>query len=190
MAGSQGSPSSFDAFDRFAADQRVQEAARARARRSSLEVQADEEATLRGVLLDLGERAAEVHLELDAGRALTGVVVHVGMDHLEVHARDGRTVFVALAAVHAVLPLDAGDAVRGTRTLSPGSADTLHHVLHDLAGERSPVLVRLRSGATVEGELRSVGQDVATLLVDGQPRRRGHVSLGAVAEVWCSVAGS
>ncbi|OWY58644.1 hypothetical protein B7486_78855, partial [cyanobacterium TDX16] len=64
------------------------------------------------------------------------------------------------------------------------SARTLQHALHDLSAERPPVLVRLRSGATVEGELHSMGRDVATLVVDGRPRRRGHVSLAAVAEVW------
>jgi hypothetical protein len=193
VAGSRGSAETsttggtggFDAVDRFAAEARVQEAARARARRSSLGSQAEEEASLRGVLVDLGERAATVCLELAAGRTVVGVVEQVAEDHLQVRATDGRAVLVVLDVVQLVLPQGAGDAVTGAREVRSGS--TLRHVLHDLAGGRAPVRVHLRSGATVDGELRSVGVDVLALEAAGDGRRRAHVPLGAVAEVWSGV---
>ena len=181
MAGSLGSPESFDALDRVVADERVHEAARARARRASLEVQAGEEATFRGVLVDLGERGAPLRFELDANRSTSGTVAQVGLDHVQVRTSDGRLVLVALDAMHAVLPVETRDAVVGDRATV--SEHTLRHALDLRCGDRPWLLVRLRSGGTVEGELCAVGRDVVTLLV-GPTGRRGHIRLAAVAEVW------
>jgi hypothetical protein len=183
--GSAGADGSFGAVDRFAAEARVEEAARARARRGSLGAQAEEEAGLRGVLVDLGERGATVCLELAAGRSVVGVVEQVAQDHVRVRAADGRAALLPLDVVQVVLPQEAADVVTGDRTI--GSGAELRHVLHDLAGERTPVRVHLRGGTTVDGELRSVGADVLTLLVAADGRRRAHVPLGALAEVWPGV---
>jgi hypothetical protein len=171
----------FGDVERFAAEARVDEAARTRARRASLVGQAEEEATLRGVLVDLGERAAVVRLELDAGRSVVGEVQRVGLDHVMVRTRDVE-VLVALSAVGAVLPEAAEHAVTGARAVHDDT--NLRTALELLAADRPTVLLRLRSGATVQGELRAVGLDIVALVLDGTPRRRGAVSLGALAEVW------
>ena len=181
MAGSFGSSGSLDSLDRLAAQLRVDDAARSRARRASLAGQAAEEATLRGVLVDLGERGTAVRLELVDGRATVGRVRHVGADLVTVHGAEGRESLVALAATACVVPQVGDDRVTGDRAVT--SDLTMVEALGWLAGDRPRIQVRTRGGTTTGGELRSAGQDVAALLLDGRPRRLVHVAVATVVEV-------
>jgi len=163
------------------AELRVDDAARSRSRRSSLAGQALEEATLRGVLVDLGERGAALRLELVDGRGLVGQVHHLGADVATVHGADGQERLVALAAVVSATPQSDEHVVTGDRVVV--SDLTLAEALGWLAGDRPRVHLHAAGGSIVAGELRSVGVDVATVLLEGRPRRPAYVALRSVTDV-------
>ena len=185
MAGPLGSRGSWDgSTERLAAEAaelRVEEGARARARRASLSGQAAEEASLRGVLVDLGERGATVRLELASGRSLVGRVRRIGADVAVVDLEGRDEVLVHLAAVAALVPHDGGDEVRGDRLVD--AELTFAEALGWLVADRPSVQVHLRGGAALTGELVSVGADVAVVRLEGDRRRPAYVAVAAVAEV-------
>lgn len=175
VLGSEGALSR--ALERWAADAAVDEAARQRARQRWLRVQAEEEATAAGVLLDLAERSTTVSLDIGAQR-LRGRVVGLGDDFVAVHTETDQEVLV---------PTDAVEVIRG----EPGAPDvvgdraalldvTLASVLVPLAAERPEVAIRTRSGTVVRGELRSAGTDVARLRVPGEPPTAAWVPVVAI----------
>jgi hypothetical protein len=60
----------------------------------------------------------------------------------------------------------------------------LAEMLSVLAAERPRVLVvTLASDEGVAGELRSVGRDVVTIRLDGDPQASAYVAVDAIAEV-------
>jgi hypothetical protein len=59
----------------------------------------------------------------------------------------------------------------------------LSDALSYLVGERPRVLVRLRSGERVAGELRTLGRDVASIELDGSARAVAYVPVAAIVEI-------
>jgi hypothetical protein len=173
-----------DAFgsrlERWAADARVADAAGQRSRERWLREVAAQEATLAGVLLDLGERRTTVALDTAAGRSHRGIVVCVGADFVALQLSSGAEVLVALSAIAAVRLVAGEDLATGDRADATGL--TLVEVLSTMAAERTRVLLVTR-GEPVSGELRSAGLDVVTVRTDADPSAFAYVPLGGVLEV-------
>ena len=177
---------------RWAADARASEAARARTRERWLRRQASEEATLPGVALDLAERGDPVVLTTTSGRAHRGRLVAVARDVWVLRSDATGVTFVATDAI-ASLRAQPGSGSRpapeaaGARP-APLVA-TMAEMLADLAAEHPRVMVVIRGvPEAMVGQLRSVGADVATLRVTGEPPTTVYVRLGSLSEL--SVLGS
>lgn len=166
------------ALQRWAAEATVDEAARARTRRRWLEVQAEEEASFVGALIDLAERGRPVTVDA-GGQRWRGVVVGIGTDFLALRGDHGQHVLVRTSDVAAVRAEPGGVEVRGDRApmLEVGFAG----VLGPVAAERPDVLVRSRDGVSTRGALRSAGRDVLRLRVDGEPPTPVWVPVSSVA---------
>lgn len=164
-------------LERWAADAMVDEAARQRTRQRWLRVQAEEEASVLGTLVDLAERARPVVLDIGQQR-IRGAVVGIGADFLAVRSDRGQDVLVRTAAVEVVRAEPGERAVVGDRAVLVEVA--LAAVVGPLAAERPDVLVRTRSGQVVRGELRSAGTDVVRLRADGDPPAPVWVPLEAI----------
>jgi hypothetical protein len=184
-------------LERWAADARVEVAARRRARERWLRQQAEEEATFAGVLIDLGEHGVEVALHTRTGRAHRGRVGVVGADFVGLlpsspglggshGAPVGDEVLVSLDSVTSVRMQAGARLVTGDRVLT--SRLSLAEVITGLAAERERVvLVLAEAGEPVAGVLHSVGQDMVVVrLADGMPGARpptAYVALAAIVEV-------
>jgi hypothetical protein len=88
-------------IDRWVAEGRVDEAARRRARERWLRHQAEEDATVAGVLADVAERGAPVTVHARGGRRHRGEVRALGRDFVAIRSATADVV-VALAAVTSV----------------------------------------------------------------------------------------
>ena len=164
------------------ADARVEESADARSRERWLRAAADADATLAGVLLDLGERDANVAIATVEGRRVLGTVEVVGADFLAVRTDAGHEVLLAIGAVASVRTAPSLDPAIGDRATTPDLR--LGDVLSELAAERARVRLVVRDGAdVVAGELRSVGQDVLCVRVESATGGTAYVPLAAVVEV-------
>lgn len=168
------------ALERWAADAAVDEAARQRARQRWLQVQAEEEASLAGTLLDLAEHGRPVGLDVGEYR-LRGRIVGLGADFVAVRSERGQDLLVRMAAVEVVRGDPGEHPVTGDRTTVVDAG--LTGVLAALAADRLSVLVRTASGTVVRGELRSAGLDVVRLRVAGDPPAPAWVPTDAVAVV-------
>lgn len=184
-------------LSRWTAESQALEAAGRRAKEAWLLRQAQEEATWAAMLVDLAERSAAVVLHTCLGRTHQGRLVACGDDFLVLvpTARGpalDRAVFVASAAVAALRPRTVGRQARSPGAVreqpQPAShAATLVQVLTAMAEDRPRVMVRAGPGPGLVGELRSVGMDVATLRLDGEPASV-YLRLPSLIEV--SVLGS
>jgi hypothetical protein len=164
-------------LERWAADAMVDEAARARTRQRWLRIQAEEESSTLGALLDLAERRRPVALDVGNHR-VRGALVGIGADFLALRSDLGQHVLVRTDAVD-VIRAEPGDrGVVGDRAVLVEV--TLAAVVGPVAADRPEVLVRTRSGQVVRGELRSAGTDVVRLRVDGDPPAPVWVPLAAV----------
>jgi hypothetical protein len=186
---------------RWAADARASDAARTRARERWLRRQAAEEATLSGVALDLAERGDTIVLKTTSGRAHRGQLVAVARDVwvLRSSASGGTAepgmagaIFIAIDSIASLRARpDSGGrpapVASGARPV-PLTA-SMAEMLTDLAVEhpRVRVVVEGEPEAMV-GQLCSVGVDVATLKLAGEPPTTVYVRLGSVSEL--SVLGS
>ena len=170
-------------LERWAADARVEEAARARSRERWLRHQAEDETSLAGVAADLRDAATAITVGTRSGRRVAGVVRVVGADFLALGpaAGEGTEVIVALDAVESVRTLPGVPAVVGDRHV--GRAVAFLDVLIGLAGEREVVQVVTASGDAVSGVLVAVGQDVLTVRTRTRPPAVAYVPTAAVAEV-------
>jgi hypothetical protein len=170
-------------IDRWAADARVDEAARLRARERWLRRQAQEEGTLVGVLADIAERGAPVAVHVRGGRRHRGEVRAVGVDFAAL--RSARAdVIVALAAVTSVRTLPGAAPTIGDRPVA--TSRRLVDVLGELAAERATVVLAMAGGNDrVAGALRSVGEDVVVVRVaeDGRAGVTAYVPIAAIDEV-------
>jgi hypothetical protein len=164
-------------LERWAADAMVDEAARQRTRQRWLRIQAEEEASVLGALVDLAERGRPVVLDVGDQR-LRGTIVGIGADFLAVRSDRGQDVLVRTDAVEVVRAEPGERAVVGDRAALVEV--TLAAVVGPLAAERPDVAVRTRSGQVVRGELRSAGTDVVRLRADGDPPSPVWVPLAAI----------
>lgn len=171
-------------LERWAADARVDEAARARSRERWLRRQAEEERTLAGVLADLLESRTAVTVETVApGASFAGVVRAVGADFvaLGAEARPAGEVVVALAAVASVATRAGTPEVLGDRRAR--GTMRLAEVVAALAAGRDEVRVVTRDGGTVGGTVASVGQDVVVVRSGGARPATTYVPVDALVAV-------
>jgi hypothetical protein len=166
-------------LEAWVAEAAADEALASRRRERWLKVQAGEEATLAGVLVDVAERGRPVVATTRTDRSHRGVLRLVGVDFCLLETDQRAAVFVGFAALAGVRQPPGETAVTGDRPLALGI--TLAEVLRLLAGERPRVLLVSGTAAT-RGELRSVGADVVTLRLDGEAGS-AYVALHAVDEV-------
>jgi len=172
---------------RWAAEARVDEAARRRAREWWLRRQAEEGATLAGVLADLLEAGTAVTVHSRSGRRYRGRVRALGADFVAVGAPVGL-VLVALEAVTSLRTPPGEPAVVGDRPF--GDADVRRPLLRDVAAglavDRERVVLVTGAGEgegeAIAGVLRSVGQDVAVVR-GGDPPVACYVALDAITEL-------
>ena len=175
-------------LERWAADARIDEAARRRARERWLEQQAREEATLLGILADLAERGTVVSLQLRSGGPRRGRVRLIGADFValapmgDAGGRSGE-VLVALHDVVAVATRPGEPVSVGDRSVR--SRLTLTEVVIGLAGDRERALLVLTgSDDVVRGTLWSVGQDVVVVRLDGEAiPATMYVALDAISQL-------
>jgi hypothetical protein len=168
-------------LERWAAEARADEAARVRTRERWLRQAAEEDATIAGVLADLGERRETVALRTRAGRAHQGSVRVVGSDFVALRTGTGD-VLLAMAAVGVVRTAPGVAPAAGDRAML---ADlSLGEVLAGLAADRERILVVTLDGAdAVAGTLRSVGADVVVLRTEGDRPVTAYVRLATIGEV-------
>lgn len=168
-------------IDRWAADARVDEAARRRARERWLRHQAEEEGSLAGVLADVAERGVPVAVHVRGGRQHRGEVRAVGADFVAL--RSGATdVIIAITAVTSVRTRPGEASTLGDRSIT--SSLRLVDVLAGLAAERAAVLLVMAGGDdAVAGVLGSVGRDVVGVRVADAPAVTAYVPIGAIVEM-------
>jgi hypothetical protein len=168
-------------IDRWAADARVDEAARRRARERWLRHQAEEEGSLAGVLADVAERGVPVAVHVRGGRQHRGEVRAVGADFVAL--RSGATdVIIAIAAVTSVRTRPGEASTLGDRSIT--SSLRLVDVLAGLAAERAALLLVMAGGDdAVAGVLGSVGRDVVGVRLADAPAVTAYVPIGAIVEV-------
>ncbi len=157
------------------------EAAASRARQRWLEQQAIEETTFAGVLADLADRGRAVLVHTTAGRRHRGLLRALGSDFMSISTDVGSDVLVALDAVTSVRSQPRDGAAHSGRAVSLEL--TFAAAVAALAEDRPRLAVATTDEATVNGELRAVGQDVLTLRVDGDTRANVYIPLGAVTDV-------
>lgn len=180
LSGSGDEPDLLASLSRWAAEARVDEAARARARERWLRQQAAEETSFAGVLADLAERDRPVLVHCSTGRRHRGSIRALGVDFVTLRTDQGGDVFLRLSAINAVRTQP-----RETQALS-GRVLHLHlpliEAIAEVAEERPRVLVVTASADHFAGELRSVGRDVLALRIDGDRQATVYVPLDGVLE--------
>jgi hypothetical protein len=170
-------------LERWAAEARVDEAARRRSRERWLLQSAEEGGALAGVLADLAEQGTPVTVRTSAGRRHTGRLRAVGADFVALATAAGDEVLVAIDAVSSVRTARARAPLGDRMALG---ALTLAEALAGLAAERDRALLVTRDGGdTVSGTLRAVGADVVVVRLDGDapPAGTAYVPLAAIGEV-------
>lgn len=168
---------------RWAADAAVDEAARRRVRSRWLRLQAEEEATLAGTLLDLAERGQPVVFDVGDQR-VRGTLSGIGADFVALRSDRDQQVLVRSTAISVVRAEPGAGDVLGDRTPADGSPTVdvgFDAVLGPLAADRPDVLIRTVTGGSVRGRLTRAGVDVLRLLVDGDPPAATWVPTAAVA---------
>jgi hypothetical protein len=181
-AGLLGGPDLAARLERWVADARSADAAAARARERWLRLQADESATFAGVLVDLAEGATPVVIQGRAGRRHRGSISAVAIDFCAVRTRGQRDVLLPFTGIGSVRPDSRTPSPVGDRVVRAeiGMAE----MLSVLAADRPRVLIVTAADANgIAGELRSVGRDVVTIRLDGEPRATAYVAISAIAEL-------
>ncbi len=183
-------------LERWLAEGRAGEAARARVRERWLRTQAGEEARLAEVLWDLAERQAAVTVLTRSGDRISGRVAGAGEDFLAV--RDRHLTLVPAGAIAAVTEPGATprrrrrpDAGEGSSGPGPGprprpgpagpgsdraerrpgdpvldAGATLLDVLAQASGFRPRVAMRTDGARPLTGTLSAVGRDLAVVELD------------------------
>lgn len=146
--------------------------------------QATEDARFAGVLLDLAEQGAGVAVRTTAGRTLQGRIVAVAEDFCVVRQDVGPATLLTFGAIVAVRPEPGYRAGEADSARVPPSALSLADVLTRLAPDRPRVRIVVEGGGeALAGEMRSVGADVATVRLDGDPPAPVYLRLASVREV-------
>lgn len=159
---------------------RAAERRTARGRVRSLRRQIEEDARLAGTLVDLVERGVHLTVRTVSGRTHHGRAVGVGGDFVALARSDGVSTLVRLDAVTTVCPQpgEQQPAAAGYR----GAPDDV--VLLDVLAvcHRLRVSLVLEGGEVVTGEIRAVGLDVVSVVLDGDRRSPCYVSAGSICE--------
>ena len=178
-----------DGLARWAAEERVDEAARRRAaQRRHSEAEAAE-TTVAGLLWRLAEGARTVLVDTVAGNRMRGRIVAVGTDFCVIAAAGGQ-VMAPTTAIAAVSEAPGAGEVTGDTppfgpepalVNKPGEGPTFGEALAALASERS--LVRIAAGGKHwRGRLASAGADVVS--VAAEPGIGGsaasHIAVAAI----------
>ena len=163
---------------------RGREAALSRSRERWLRRQAEEEASLRGMLVDLAEGGVTVTIRTVAGRAHVGTVTAVARDFVVLRTAGGLGVHIVIDAVAIVRPEPGSSPVAATGDRPPPVDMSLPEVLSDATATRPRVVVAARGiDQPVAGELRAAGVDVLSLRLDGEPGGMCYLALESVTEV-------
>lgn len=170
-------------LERWAADGRVDEAARVRSRERWLHRQAEEEGTFAGVLADLLEAGTPVLVHTRSGGRYAGSVRAVGRDFVALgpDAGQGRDALIALRSVASVRTRPGSPGVIGDRRAA--GTMRLAEVVAGLAGEREPVRLVTVDGEAVVGTVRSVGQDLVAVRGAGETPATAYLPLDAIGEI-------
>lgn len=175
-----GGSASFDADLRDLTDeQRAAAAADARRREHWLHLQATDEGTFGGVLLDLGEREQSLAVSTRTGRTLRGVIRTIGTDFVGLRSPGGEGALVPLGAITVIRPEPGSAPTVGDRLVRMDAS--LATVLRDLAAERPWVSLHTVANDGLAGELRSVGQDL--LVLRSHTGENTYVPLATVGDV-------
>lgn len=162
---------------------RAEDAAASRRRRGWLRRQATEDASLVGVLTTLAEQGATVAVTTSGGRRFVGPVRGAGACLVAIEVTGGRA-YVDIGAVETI----RNTAPEGVGVPDPvghrGGADpvTMADVLHLATVDRPGLVIGLRSGERVAGELIAAGRDVVMVRPDGR-RSVVYASLASVSDV-------
>jgi hypothetical protein len=168
---------------RWMGDERIESAARSRARERWLRQQQAEEARFAGVALDLAERQAPVLIRTTAGNHYNGTIVGVGGDFIAVRGKARQVALLRLDAVATLRPEKATQPATGDR---PGPVIiSLTDTLVAMAADRPRLRLVVGPGDGVSGELVAAGLDVLTLRLDASPPVNVYVQLSAITE--CTV---
>jgi len=166
---------------------RTAERAGNRARQASLGRQAAEQATLAGVLLDLGEQGVPVVVDVLGGHRRVGRVLAVTPACVVLGLDAWAQALVDLAAVRCVrqAPTRARGALgSGDRVVTSIGDGSIGEVLGGLVHELPELHVTFIDGTSEHGTLASAGTDVVVLSSMASPTTSlVHVSLRTVADV-------
>ena len=169
-------------LDAWLAESKFDASAESRRLERHLGDQAAEEASIAGVLRDLGERAASVVITTVADRRHRARIKAVGLDFAVFSSLqgDGNEIVVSFRAID-FLRVPAEAEVVGDRAdhLEVGLAE----VLPAMAVDRPQVLIITFGGQAIRGELRSTGLDVARLRSDSDDRATVYIPVVNIAEL-------
>ncbi len=151
----------------------VDEAAKARARQRLLEQQANDDANLIALLLDLSERKRAVLITTTGSHRVRGMVVAIGIDFVVVREPRLGDVIVPLRCLALVRTLTSDDVAGTERPVA--FEVSLAVALAELA-EEQPTVVVSAGGDEFRGRLRSAGSDLIVVKLDGARRELIHAA--------------
>lgn len=160
------------------------EAVEARARRHERLAAAAEVASWLGTLRDLAEQGARVAVTTRGRRVVAGWLVGLSTDRLVLATATGETCHVRVAAVRMVRPEPGPPAPVATGDRAAPAEVTVEDVLDAAAEAGDDVVLHVRDVADpVRGALVGLGEDVATLRLDGPRRQTVYLPLAAIDAV-------
>ena len=172
-----------DSLSTFLDDAKAAEAVAERRRERRLAQLSAEEADLRSTFRFLSQAGHEVTLHTTTGRQYAGQIVGVARDAVELNTVETGRVLVRLPAV-AWITSQPGRRAPSARHERSAAAEELPRLLDILATDAADrPRVRVFCGnAVLTGDLRSVGQDVIHLELDGAGQQ-SIINLEAVSEL-------
>lgn len=159
-------------------------AVEARARRRDRLAAAAETASWLGTLRDLAERRARVSITTRSRRVVTGWLTGLSTDRLVLVLATGDRLHVRLAAVRIVRPEPGPPAPVAMGDRAAPAEVTLEDVLDAAAEAGVPVVLHVCDVTDpLRGVLVGLGDDVASLRLDGPDRQTVYVPLATIDAV-------
>jgi hypothetical protein len=164
-------------LDRWVAEARVDAAVQERSAERWLRQQAEEEATLTGILVDLAEWQTEVAITTTSGRLHCGRIHQVGVDFVQVVVPGAGPVLVSTAVISSVRTRPGVPPVTGDRVVAP-QVRLVERIIGMAEERERAMFVPLDGRSPVCGTVRSVGQDVLVIRLDADtPTTAGYAYL-------------